>query len=131
MMPAPSRELVLHWMDGCGGSNAADIIYQVAVKAATWGWMQQGTDKSAKTNKIIKSGDRPNHLRVGDIWEFETEVKEGGKIKAKVMQWRVVQWHPGELAWQLQSLDGKHFEYLWTHAPQYEDMKFIGTEETS
>ena len=73
----------------------------------------------------------PNHLRVGDIWEFETEVKERGKMKPKTMQWRVVQWHAGEVAWQLQSLDGKHFEYLMDFAPQYEDMKFIGTEQTS
>ena len=73
----------------------------------------------------------PDHLRVGDIWEFETEVKERGKMKPKIMQWRVVQWHAGEFAWQLQSLDGKHFEYLMDFAPQYEDMKFIGTEKTS
>ena len=73
----------------------------------------------------------PAHLRVGDIWEFETEVKERGKMKPKIMQWRVVQWHAGEFAWQLQSLDGKHFEYLMDFAPQYEDMKFIGTEKTS
>ena len=73
----------------------------------------------------------PDRLRVGDIWEFETEVKERGKMKPRTMQWRVVQWHAGELAWQLQSLDGKHFTYLMDFAPQYEDMKFIGTEQTS
>lgn len=73
----------------------------------------------------------PDHLRVGDIWEFETEIKERGKMKPRTMQWRVVQWHAREFAWQLQSLDGKHFEYLMDFAPQYEDMKFIGTEQTS
>jgi hypothetical protein len=73
----------------------------------------------------------PVRLRVGDIWEFETEVKERGRMKPRTMQWRVVQWHTGELAWQLQSLDGKHFTYLMEFAPQYEDMKFIGTEKTS
>jgi hypothetical protein len=77
------------------------------------------------------SGEVPVRLRVGDIWEFETEVKERGRMKPRTMQWRVVQWHTGELAWQLQSLDGKHFTYLMEFAPQYEDMKFIGTEQTS
>jgi hypothetical protein len=123
MIPAPSRELVLRWMDGCGGSDVVDIVHQVAVKASAWGWIQQETDKTAKIC------NRPDCLKVGDIWEFETEVKERGRMKLKTMQWRVVQWHAGEMAWQLQSLDGKYFEYLLTYAPQYEAMKFIGTGE--
>jgi len=124
MIPAPDRELVLRWMDGCGGFDVVDIVHQIAIKAAAWGWMQTNPDKA------IKTVDRPNHLRIGDVWEFETEVKEKGRMKPKTMQWRVVQWHAGEMAWQLQSLDGKYFEYLLSYAPQYEEMKFIGTEET-
>ena len=82
-------------------------------------------------NKATKAINTPSRLNVNDIWEFETEVKERGRMKPRTMQWRVVQWHTGELAWQLQSLDGKHFTYLMEFAPQYEDMKFIGTEKTS
>jgi hypothetical protein len=84
----------------------------------------------APTGLQNKATELPDFLRVGDIWEFETEVKERGRMKPRTMQWRVVQWHAGELAWQLQSLDGKHFTYLMACAPQYEDMKFIGTEKT-
>lgn len=75
-----------------------------------------------------KATKSPFRLRVGDIWEFETEVKERGKIKPKTMRWRVMKWHAGVLAWQLQSLDKKHFTYLMDFAPQYEEMKFIGTQ---
>jgi len=82
-------------------------------------------------NEAAELINPPSRLRIGDIWEFETEVKERGKIKPRIMQWRVVQWHAGELAWQLQSLDEKHFTYLMDFAPQYENMKFIGTEKTS
>lgn len=82
-------------------------------------------------NKATKAINPPSRLRVNDIWEFETEVKERGKIKSKTMQWRVVQWHARELAWQLRSLDGKHFTYLMDFAPQYEEMKFIGTQQAS
>jgi hypothetical protein len=81
-------------------------------------------------NEAAELINPPSRLRIGDIWEFETEVKERGKIKPRIMQWRVVQWHAGELAWQLQSLDEKHFTYLMDFAPQYEDMKFIGTKKT-
>ena len=123
MIPTPDRELVLRWMESSGGFDVVDIVQQVATKAAAWGWMQ------AEPGKTVKISDRPNHLRIGDVWEFETEVKEKGKMKPKTMQWRVVQWHHGEMAWQLQSLDGKYFEYLLTHAPQYENMKFIGAGE--
>lgn len=82
-------------------------------------------------NKTTKTINPPSRLNVNDIWEFETEVKERGRMKAETMQWRVVQWHVGESAWQLQSLDGKHFTYLMDFAPQYEEMKFIGTFEQS
>lgn len=41
MIPAPDRELVLRWMESTGGFDVIDIVHQVAVKAAAWGWMQQ------------------------------------------------------------------------------------------
>ncbi len=41
MIPAPDRELVLRWMESSGGFDVIDIVHQVAVKAAAWGWMQQ------------------------------------------------------------------------------------------
>jgi hypothetical protein len=75
---------------------------------------------------------RPDRLVIGDIWEFETEVKVKGKrkLQAVTLQWVVKGYHPGECAWQLQSLDGQHYVYLWEHAPQYEEMTYIGTKKS-
>jgi hypothetical protein len=70
-------------------------------------------------------------LVIGDIWEFETEVKVKNKrkLQAVTLQWVVKGYHPGECAWQLQSLDEQHYVYLWEHAPQYEEMTYIGTKK--
>jgi hypothetical protein len=74
---------------------------------------------------------RPDRLVVGDIWEFETEVKVKGKrkLQAVTLQWVVKGYYPGECAWQLQSLDEQYYVYLWEHAPQYEEMAYIGTKK--
>ena len=73
------------------------------------------------------STDRPDRLRVGDVWEFWTEVNIKGKTKPVdiLLQWEVVGWHNGEYAWELQSLDGKHKTYLMEFAPSYEEMRFV------
>jgi hypothetical protein len=73
------------------------------------------------------SMERPDRLRVGDIWEFWTEVNIKGKPKPVeiLLQWEVVGWHNGEYAWELQSLDGKHKTYLMEFAPSYEEMRFV------
>jgi hypothetical protein len=75
---------------------------------------------------------RPDRLVIGDIWEFETEVKVKGKrkLQAVTLQYEVKRFHHGECAWQLQSLDGQHYVYLWEHAPQYEEMTYIGTKKS-
>jgi hypothetical protein len=52
MIPAPSRELVLRWMESCGGSDLVDIIEQIAVKAAAWGYMQQKPEPYRKPNGL-------------------------------------------------------------------------------
>lgn len=41
MIPAPSRELVLRWMESSDGFDTIDIVEQIARKAAAWGYMQQ------------------------------------------------------------------------------------------
>jgi len=51
MIPAPSRELVLRWMECCGGSDIVDIVEQIAVKAAAWGWMQQKPEPFCKPDE--------------------------------------------------------------------------------
>jgi len=51
MIPAPSRELVLRWMESCSGSDVVDIVEQIAVKAAAWGWMQQKPEPYCKPNE--------------------------------------------------------------------------------
>jgi len=51
MIPAPSRELVLRWLEGSSGSDVADIVDQVAVKAAAWGYMQQKPEPHRKPNE--------------------------------------------------------------------------------
>ena len=51
-IPAPSRELVLRWMDSCGGSDLVDIVEQIAVKAAAWGYMQQKPEPYRKPNEL-------------------------------------------------------------------------------
>jgi hypothetical protein len=78
------------------------------------------------------STDRPDRLRVGDVWEFWTEVNIKGKTKPVdiLLQWEVVGWHNGEYAWKLQSLDGEHKTYLMEFAPSYEEMRFIRSNET-
>jgi hypothetical protein len=77
---------------------------------------------------VSKENERPDRLIAGDVWEFETEVMVKGKRKPQdvTLQCVVKGYHPGECAWQLQSLDGQHYVYLWEHAPQYEDMTYIG-----
>jgi hypothetical protein len=78
------------------------------------------------------STDRPDRLRVGDVWEFWTEVNIKGKTKPVdiLLQWEVVGWHNGQYAWELQSLDGEHKTYLMEFAPSYEEMRFIRSNET-
>jgi hypothetical protein len=52
MIPAPSHELVLRWMDSCNGPSVVDIIEQVAVRAAAWGYMQQKPEPYRKPNEL-------------------------------------------------------------------------------
>jgi hypothetical protein len=75
--------------------------------------------------------ERPDRLRVGDVWEFLTELHVNGKQKTidKLLQWEVKGWNNWEYAWELQSLDGEHRTYLMEFAPSYEEMRFIGTKE--
>jgi hypothetical protein len=86
--------------------------------------------EAEETASVSVKKQRPARLVVGDIWEFETEVRVKGKRKPQdvTLQWVVKGYHPGECAWQLQSLDGQHYVYLWEHAPQYEEMTYIGTQ---
>jgi hypothetical protein len=51
MIPAPSHELVLRWMESCSGSDLVDIVEQIAVKAAAWGYMQQKPETCRKPNE--------------------------------------------------------------------------------
>jgi hypothetical protein len=51
MIPSPGRELVLRWMDSCGGSDVIAIVEQIAVKAAAWGYMQQNPEPYRKPNE--------------------------------------------------------------------------------
>ena len=76
------------------------------------------------------SKERPNRLRVGDMWEFWTEIHVKGKRKPveKLLQWEVIGWHNGQYAWELLSLDEEHREYLMEFAPSYEDMRFLGSK---
>lgn len=85
----------------------------------------------AKTSPVTIKEQRPDRLVVGDIWEFETEVMKKGKRKPQVATVRaeVKGYHPGECAWQLQSLEGDYYFYLWEHAPRYEEMTYIGTKK--
>ena len=77
------------------------------------------------------STERPDRLRVGDVWEFLTEEHVKGKRKPedKLLQWEVKGWHNGEYAWELQSLDGEHRTYLMEFAPSYEEMRFVRSNE--
>lgn len=50
-IPAPDRDLVLRWMESSGGSDVIDIVHQVAIKAAAWGWMQQKPKPVKKPNE--------------------------------------------------------------------------------
>jgi hypothetical protein len=50
--PEPSRELVVQWMDSCGGSDVVDIVRQVACKAATWGYSQKKPEPFRKPNEL-------------------------------------------------------------------------------
>jgi hypothetical protein len=98
---------------------APDLIRDIATELET----RETTSASVKKQ-------RPDRLVVGDIWEFETEVMFKGKRKPQdvTLQCVVKGYHPGECSWQLQSLDGQHYVYLWEHAPQYEEMTYIGTQ---
>ena len=73
------------------------------------------------------STERPDRLRVGDVWEFWTEMNVKGKQKPvdKLLQWEVMGWNNWEYAWELQSLDGEHRTYLMEFAPSYEEMRFV------
>jgi len=73
------------------------------------------------------STERPDRLRVGDVWEFWTELHVNGKRKTvdKLLQWEVKGWNNWEYAWELQSLDGEHKTYLMEFAPSYEEMRFV------
>ena len=73
--------------------------------------------------------ERPDRLRVGDVWEFKMELHVNGKQKAAdtLLQWEVMGWNNWEYAWELKSLDGKHTTFLMEFAPSYEEMRFIGT----
>ena len=86
-----------------------------------------------ETAPVLVKEQRPDRLIVGDIWEFETEVVVKGKRKPQVatLQCVVKGYHPGECAWQLQSLDEQHYVYLWENAPQYEEMAYIGTKKSA
>lgn len=81
-----------------------------------------------KTYPVTVEKQRPDRLVVGDIWEFETELRVKGKRKPQTVtvQAEVKGYHFGECAWQLQSLDGDHYFYLLQYAPQYEEMTYIG-----
>jgi len=76
--------------------------------------------------------NRPDRLRVGDVWEFWTELHVNGKQKTvdKLLQWEVKGWNNWEYAWELQSLDGEHRTYLMEFAPSYEEMRFIRSNES-
>lgn len=50
-IPAPSRELVLRWMESSGGCDVIEIVEQVAIKAAAWGWMQQKPEPFCKPDE--------------------------------------------------------------------------------
>jgi len=78
------------------------------------------------------SMERPDRLRVGDVWEFLVEVNVKGKRKPvdKLLQWEVMGWHSGECAWELQSIDGERKTYLMEFAPSYEEMRFVRSSET-
>lgn len=52
MIPAPDRKLVLQWMEISGGSDVIDIVHQVAVKAAAWGYLQQKPKPFCKSNNL-------------------------------------------------------------------------------
>jgi hypothetical protein len=89
-------------------------------------------EKLEERSPISVKEQCPDRLAIGDIWEFETEVKVKGKrkLQAVTLQYEVKRFHHGECAWQLQSLDGQHYVYLWEHAPQYEEMTYIGTKKS-
>jgi hypothetical protein len=89
--------------------------------------------EAEETASVSVKKQRPARLVAGDIWEFEMEVMVKGKRKPQdvTLQWVVKGYHPGECAWQLQSLDGQHYVYLWEHAPQYEEMTYIGTQNNA
>jgi hypothetical protein len=53
-IPAPSRELVLRWMDSCNGPSVVDIIEQVAIKAAAWGYLQQKPESFPKSDDPLE-----------------------------------------------------------------------------
>ena len=54
MIPAPSHELVLRWMESCSGSDLVDIVEQIAVKAAAWGYMQQKPEPCRKPDELLE-----------------------------------------------------------------------------
>jgi hypothetical protein len=38
-------------MEGSGGSDVVEIVHQIAVKAAAWGWMQQKPESFHKPSE--------------------------------------------------------------------------------
>jgi hypothetical protein len=54
MIPAPDRKLVLQWMEISGGSDVIDIVHQVAIKAAAWGYLQQKPEPFRKPNELLE-----------------------------------------------------------------------------
>lgn len=100
--------------------------------ASAWDYRQALKDQArAALAEPEPSTDRPDRLRVGDVWEFLVEVNVKGKRKPvdKLLQWEVVGWHDGQYAWELQSLDGEHRTYLMEFAPCYEEMRFVRSNE--
>ena len=107
------------------GSSPARSVSELAER------MSQVMDLADRARAALAepepSMERPDRLRVGDVWEFWTEVNIKGKPKPVeiLLQWEVVGWHNGQYAWELQSLDGKHKTYLMEFAPSYEEMRFV------
>ena len=53
-IPAPDRKLVLQWMEISGGFDVIDIVHQVAIKAAAWGYLQQKPEPFRKPNELLE-----------------------------------------------------------------------------
>lgn len=58
--PKPAPELVQLWMEGCGGVNVFDIVYQIACKAAAWGYSRQ----RPKPESPMKESDQYEYIHI-------------------------------------------------------------------